>query len=248
MVERAAAEAKPGIVYAATRKDAESYAAELAGLGLTAAAYHAGLRGEERSRVHDSFLAGETDVVAATSAFGMGIDKEDVRFVLHASVPGSLDAYYQETGRTGRDGAPAVAVLHYRPEDTGMQNFFAARTPGEDTLTEVAARLHKHGGPLALKELSEETGLSRNRVTAAANLLEQVGAATTDEKGEVRAAPDETADDARRAGDGTGGAGAAEAGTLTGGDGPGVRRDHRLPPPLPPRLLRRVLRGSVREL
>ncbi|MGW0550397.1 RecQ family ATP-dependent DNA helicase [Streptomyces altiplanensis] len=196
VVERAAAEAKPGIVYAATRKDAESYAAELAGLGLTAAAYHAGLRGEERSRVHDSFLAGETDVVAATSAFGMGIDKEDVRFVLHASVPGSLDAYYQETGRAGRDGAPAVAVLHYRPEDTGMQNFFAARAPGKDTLTEVTARLHEHGGPLALKELGEETGLSRNRVTAAANLLEQVGAATTDEEGDVRAVPDVTADDA----------------------------------------------------
>ncbi|GAA2926964.1 ATP-dependent DNA helicase RecQ [Streptomyces enissocaesilis] len=196
VVERAAAEAKPGIVYTATRKDAESYAAELAGLGLTAAAYHAGLRGEERSRVHDAFLAGETDVVAATSAFGMGIDKEDVRFVLHASVPGSLDAYYQEIGRAGRDGARAVAVLHYRPEDTGMQNFFAARTPGEDTLTEVTARLHEHGGPLALKELSEESGLSRNRVTAAANLLEQAGAVTTDDEGEVRAVPDVTADDA----------------------------------------------------
>ncbi|MGW0560665.1 RecQ family ATP-dependent DNA helicase [Streptomyces sp. NPDC003016] len=196
VVERAAAEAKPGIVYTATRKDAESYAAELAGLGLTAAAYHAGLRGEERSRVHDAFLAGETDVVAATSAFGMGIDKEDVRFVLHASVPGSLDAYYQEIGRAGRDGARAVAVLHYRPQDTGMQNFFAARTPGEDTLTEVTARLHEHGGPLALKELSEETGLSRNRVTAAANLLEQAGAVATDDGGEVRAVPDVAADDA----------------------------------------------------
>lgn len=93
VVERAAAEPKPGIVYTATRRDAEAYADDLAALGLSAAAYHAGLTAGERSRVHDAFLAGETDVVVATSAFGMGIDKEDVRFVLHASVPGSLDAY-----------------------------------------------------------------------------------------------------------------------------------------------------------
>lgn len=196
VVERAAAEAKPGIVYAATRKDTEAYAAELGELGLEAAAYHAGLRAAERSRVHDAFLAGELDVVVATSAFGMGIDKDDVRFVLHASVPGSLDAYYQEIGRAGRDGAPAVAVLHYRREDTGMQNFFAARTPSEDTLAKVTARLHEHGGPLTLEELRDETGLSRNRVTAAANLLEQAGAVTTEGEGEVGAVPDVTADDA----------------------------------------------------
>ncbi|MFV0131204.1 RecQ family ATP-dependent DNA helicase [Streptomyces sp. HMX112] len=206
VVERAAAEAKPGIVYAATRKDTERYAAELAGLGLAAAAYHAGLPAGERSRVHDAFLSGELDVVVATSAFGMGIDKEDVRFVLHASVPGSLDAYYQEIGRAGRDGAPAVAVLHYRPEDTGVQNFFAARTPGEDTLAEVTAQLHDHEGPVGLDELREETGLSRNRVTAAANLLEEAGAARTGDDGEVRAVPGVSAEDATERA-----AGAAEA-------------------------------------
>lgn len=167
VVERAAGEPKPGLVYAATRKDTERYADELAGLGLAAAAYHAGLRGEERSRVHDAFLDGTLDVVVATSAFGMGIDKEDVRFVLHASIPGSLDAYYQEVGRAGRDGKPALAVLHYRPEDTGMRNFFAARTPGDDTLGKVAEHLDGQEAPLPLDELREETGLSRNRLTAA---------------------------------------------------------------------------------
>ncbi|MEU1122840.1 RecQ family ATP-dependent DNA helicase [Streptomyces sp. NPDC005899] len=196
VVECAAGQAKPGIVYAATRKDAESYAAELAGLGLKAAAYHAGLRRKERSRVHDAFLSGTMDVVVATSAFGMGIDKEDVRFVLHASMPGSLDAYYQEIGRSGRNGEPAVAVLHYRPQDTGMRNFFAARTPREDTLADVTACLHRHGAPLSLEDLHERTGLSRNRVTAAVNLLEQAGAATTDGGGDVSAVPDLAAADA----------------------------------------------------
>ncbi|GAA3305611.1 RecQ family ATP-dependent DNA helicase [Streptomyces cinereospinus] len=196
VVERAATESGPGIVYTATRRDAEEYAAELAGLGLSAAAYHAGLAAGERSRVHDAFLAGGADVVVATSAFGMGIDKEDVRFVLHASVPGSLDAYYQEIGRAGRDGAPAVAVLHYRPQDSGLQRLFAARAPGEETLGEVAQEIHEHPGPVGLDDVGERTNLSHRRVTAAANLLEQAGAVRTDADGEVRAVPGTTAEDA----------------------------------------------------
>ncbi|MBV7699713.1 ATP-dependent DNA helicase RecQ [Streptomyces sp. TRM70350] len=196
VVERAATEPKPGIVYAATRRDAEEYAAELAGLGLSAAAYHAGLAAGERSRVHDAFLSGEADVVVATSAFGMGIDKEDVRFVLHASVPGSLDAYYQEIGRAGRDGAPAVAVLHYRPQDSGLQRLFATRAPDEETLGEVAHQIHDHPGPLGLDDVGGRTNLSHRRVTAAANLLEQAGAVRTDAAGEVRAVPGVTAEEA----------------------------------------------------
>ncbi|MFH8976175.1 RecQ family ATP-dependent DNA helicase [Streptomyces sp. NPDC017890] len=190
LVERAAAEPKPGIVYAATRKDTEYYAAELARLGLASEAYHAGLRAAERSRIHDAFLAGDTDVVVATSAFGMGIDKEDVRFVLHASLPGSPDAYYQEIGRCGRDGEPALAVLHYRPEDTGMRTYFAARAPGRGALSEVADAVHDHGAdPEGLDGLRRDTGMSRNRVTAAVNLLEESGAVATGEDGAIRPDP-----------------------------------------------------------
>jgi ATP-dependent DNA helicase RecQ len=94
-------EAKPGIVYTATRKGAEEYAEALGEYGIDAAAYHAGLRAADREDVQGRFMAGEVDVVVATTAFGMGIDKADVRYVLHADVPDSLDSWYQEVGRAG---------------------------------------------------------------------------------------------------------------------------------------------------
>ncbi|MFF9279118.1 RecQ family ATP-dependent DNA helicase [Streptomyces griseosporeus] len=190
VVEQAAAGPKPGIVYAATRKDSEFYAGELAALGLAAEAYHAGLRAAERKRIHEAFLAGETDVVVATSAFGMGIDKEDVRYVLHASLPGSLDAYYQEIGRCGRDGRPALALLHYRSEDTGMQVYFSGRPPSRDTVGTVVRAVHGHrDDPVRLEELRRETGLSRTRLTTAVNLLEEAGGVETDHSGAVRPSP-----------------------------------------------------------
>ncbi|MDG9706132.1 ATP-dependent DNA helicase RecQ [Streptomyces sp. DH37] len=176
VVERAAAEAKPSIVYTATRRESEEYAEQLADLGLAAVAYHAGLRSAERSRAHEAFLDGGLDVVVATSAFGMGIDKPDVRFVLHASVPGSPDAYYQEIGRAGRDGAPASAVLHYRSEDLGLQRFFSSGSPDTETLADIADAVRGHDGPLPVARLRERTGLSAGRLTAAVNLLEEAGA------------------------------------------------------------------------
>ncbi|WP_329020063.1 RecQ family ATP-dependent DNA helicase [Streptomyces sp. NBC_01601] len=187
VVERAAAEAKPGLVYAGTRREAEEYADELSLLGLDAAAYHAGLPAQERGGVHDRFMAGELDVVVATSAFGMGIDKPDVRFVLHASVPGSLDAYYQEIGRAGRDGEESRAILAYRPQDLGMQRFFAAGRPDPDTVTKVVSTLEEHDGPVPPTELREETELTASRLTAVVNLLEQVDAVHTTEDGDLEA-------------------------------------------------------------
>ncbi len=99
------------IVYASTRKNAEKAAAEVAKLGYRSAAYHAGLHAGKRAEVNESFARGDLDVVAATNAFGMGIDRADIRLVVHVQAPGSIEAYYQEVGRAGRDGDPAWGLL-----------------------------------------------------------------------------------------------------------------------------------------
>ena len=185
VVERAGTLPGPGLVYTATRKDTERYAEALADRGLRAAAYHAGRKAADRHQVHEDFLAGNLDVVVATSAFGMGIDKRDVRFVVHADVSDSVDSYYQEIGRAGRDGDPAVALLLYRSEDLGLRNFFASGGPDGDTLTQVAAAVRRHKGPTPPSELEEQLGLSHTRLTNAVNLLEQAGSLEVTRDGEL---------------------------------------------------------------
>ncbi|MFI1926106.1 RecQ family ATP-dependent DNA helicase [Streptomyces sp. NPDC020377] len=183
VVERAAVEEKPGIVYAGTRRAADSIAEQLSDLGLSAASYHAGRPAAERGRTQDRFSSGELDVVVATSAFGMGIDKANVRFVLHASVPGSLDAYYQEIGRAGRDGAPARAILAYRPQDLGLQRFFAAGAPDADALRRVAGRLRGEEGAVGATRLRADCDLGATALSAVLNLLEEAGAVRTGRDG-----------------------------------------------------------------
>jgi ATP-dependent DNA helicase RecQ len=176
---RAASEAKPGIVYVATRKDCEAYAAELTDLGLRAAPYHGGMRASDREDVQERFMTDQIDVVVATTAFGMGIDKPNVRFVLHADVPDSVDTYYQEIGRAGRDGQPAEVVLFYRQEDFGLRKFFASGAPDEVALRKVMTLVGLHmqmAGPVSLEDLRAAMDLSASRLTALVNLLEQAGA------------------------------------------------------------------------
>src|SRR6185436_19773820 len=111
------------LVYAATRKTTEAAAAVLRAAGVRAAAYHAGLEDEERTRVQDAFAAGTLPVVCATNAFGMGIDRPDVDAVVHYAIPGSLEAYYQEIGRAGRDGRAATATLLWDPADVATREY-----------------------------------------------------------------------------------------------------------------------------
>ncbi len=129
-----------GIVYALSRKSAEDLASFLAGKGHRAVAYHAGLSSEQRSLAQERFMAEKGIVVCATIAFGMGIDKPDVRFVFHADLPGSLDAYYQEIGRAGRDGEPAEAHMVFGLDDIRMRRRFIDEEQGGD---ERRRREHK---------------------------------------------------------------------------------------------------------
>jgi ATP-dependent DNA helicase RecQ len=180
----------PTLLYTATRKDAEMYANELARRGRSAAAYHAGLRAAERDLAHRRFRDDECEIVAATSAFGMGVDKPNVRAVVHASVPDSLDTYYQQIGRGGRDGHEAVALLFYRPEDLSLARYFTAGHPDEEVLQRVYASLHDTKRT-RIKQLQDELALDRRKVTNALNLLQQAGAVASNRKGFCSTGEDE---------------------------------------------------------
>jgi len=168
----------PGLVYVARRKATVEYAEALAAAGLRARPYHAGLKAAERRQVHEDFQADRLDVVVATTAFGMGIDKPNVRFVVHADITDSLDSYYQEIGRSGRDGEPAQAILHYRSEDLGLRTFFGTHHTDEDAVRAVAKALRAAGGPLKAAALRDQVGLPARRVTGIVNLLESAGVLT----------------------------------------------------------------------
>lgn len=172
-----------GLLYAATRKDTEKYAAKLAAEGLRTEAYHAGRSAGDRERIHEQFLDDALDVVVATTAFGMGIDKPNVRFVVHADIPESLDAYYQEIGRAGRDGQPAAAVLHYRAEDLGLRKFFSTSSPDPDRLLAVLKVLKAAGAPTPKSSLAELARFPVRRVTGLVNQLEEAGAVITGKRG-----------------------------------------------------------------
>jgi ATP-dependent DNA helicase RecQ len=186
LLGRARSSAAPGIVYVATRKLAAELAAELQERGLRALAYHAGLGRRQRDEVQKAFMSDEIDVVVATTAFGMGVDKHNVRFVFHHDPSDSIDSYYQEIGRGGRDDQPAEAVLFYRPEDVGTRRFFAGGGVDGETVQRVAERVGEESRPLDPADLRQELGLGESKLMTALIRLEDAGAVEIRPDGRVR--------------------------------------------------------------
>jgi ATP-dependent DNA helicase RecQ len=167
----------PGIIYVATRKAAEELAERLQQAGYQAEFYHGGMAAGVREQRHEAFSADKVDIMVATSAFGMGIDKANIRWVAHVALPDSPDSYFQEIGRAGRDNEPAHALLLWRAEDEAIQRFFAGGSPDLVELRELAAALRS--GPLTRTALKEKTGLGPRKLGQYVGLLEQVGAAVS---------------------------------------------------------------------
>ncbi len=173
---------RTGIVYCATRKNVERRARELRALGVDCVAYHGGLTDEQRTRAQTRFMSGAVPVAVATNAFGMGIDRADLRFILHADIPGSVEAYYQEAGRAGRDGEPAQCELLFNHADIRTQEFFIeGANPTRSIIADTRATLVRlcEKGPIqqSIASIAECVPGAPNdmAVATALHLLERAG-------------------------------------------------------------------------
>ncbi|MDM0021975.1 RecQ family ATP-dependent DNA helicase [Variovorax sp. J22R187] len=166
-----------GIVYTATARTAKAVHAALADAGESVGLYSGRLTVGQRRQAQDAFMAGEVRVMVATHAFGLGIDKPDIRFVLHYHMPSGLDSYYQESGRAGRDGAPADCILLFHPRDRAVQQFFlAGRYPEAKELDAVYAALRSpppETGGWRLEALQRKLDAPANKVQVALAVLRE---------------------------------------------------------------------------
>lgn len=177
-----------GLVYCRTRGATERLAELFVERGHRAAPYHAGLGQRRRRETQDAFMGGDLDLVVATSAFGMGVDKPDVRFVVHAQAPESPDTYYQEVGRAGRDGEVAVGTLVHRPEDLALGRFFTGGIPKEKDVRAVLDAVAETGSREP-KVVREQAGTGPQVTSRILNLIDLTGAedvATVRERAEAQ--------------------------------------------------------------
>ncbi|HEY0008048.1 MAG TPA: RecQ family ATP-dependent DNA helicase [Tepidisphaeraceae bacterium] len=169
-------ESCPGIIYVSTHANTERVKELLQENNLRATTYHGGMTKAERSERQAEFMDGRLPIMIATSAFGMGVDKSDVRWVIHYDVPDSIDNYFQQIGRAGRDGQPAAALLLYREQDMGLQKSLTAPARlGEDKVADLIDLLRKQDKPVAPGELKDQVDLTGGKLGRSLQLLEATG-------------------------------------------------------------------------
>jgi len=164
-----------GLIYCSTRENTELVADYCRKQNLKSAAYHAGLASEEKVKLQNEFIQGKYKIIAATNALGMGIDKSNLRFIIHFDVPGSITAYYQEVGRCGRDGLPANGILLYNERDKIVQEYFInSSQPSKKDFTQILEIISSEAKPANLATIKRLSGLHPTRVmVVTAELLEQ---------------------------------------------------------------------------